>query len=136
MSRTIRALDGEAFKGPDPKPTKRKRKQIRKVHRRVTQDVVNRDRMCLICGKHAESGHHVLGKGSPYFGDDLEENIVALCGDGVRGCHGLIENEDIAARKILGIKLVTERADVIYYVRMKLGEEAGADWLRRRLFII
>lgn len=109
--------------------------QIRKVHPRLTRDVVWRDRICLMCGGHAQSGHHVLRKGSPYHGDDMPENIVPLCGDGTRGCHGLIEANDKTARKLLGIKLVEHRRDVIDYILLKLGEGKGTDWLRRRLFV-
>ncbi len=49
---------------------------------------------CRLCGKRPVTFHHVVPKGAPYFGDDTESNVVGLCGDGVRGCHGAIEARD------------------------------------------
>lgn len=111
------------FKGP-----------ARIVDRTATKRACLRWRSCP-CGEPVGSGHHVLAKGSPYFGDDVLENIVPLCGDGTRGCHGLIENEDRAARRMLGRWLQHHRPDVIRYVLDKLGDDAGRDWMRRRLYL-
>jgi hypothetical protein len=35
----------------------------------------------------------------------------------------------------VGTYLLEERPDAILYVHAKLGEEAGSDWLRRKLLI-
>lgn len=45
---------------------------------------------CASCGLPAESLHHVVPKSQS--GDDVFENLVPLCGDGTRGCHGKLEN--------------------------------------------
>jgi hypothetical protein len=87
----------------------------------------------VICGDHASSTHHVYPKGQG--GDDTPANFVSTCGDGTKGCHGMLTREDRGARWSLGQHLVTSRPDVIAYVKGKLGEEQGAEWLRLRLFI-
>lgn len=126
----------KAFKGPDPKVKERgPKKTARTVDKKATRRAVQRRRACAICGEPASDGHHVLGRGSPNFGDDFPENIVPLCGSGTTGCHGLITANDITARRQLGEHIVLERPGVIAYVLDKLGDERGADWLARRLFI-
>jgi hypothetical protein len=48
------------------------------------------DGVCEICGvARAETMHHRLTR---KYGPWSPSNIVALCGDGVRGCHGLVTN--------------------------------------------
>lgn len=44
---------------------------------------------CRGCGAPGESFHHLVSRS--LRGDDTEANIVPLCGDGVRGCHGALE---------------------------------------------
>lgn len=85
--------------------------------------------ICVLCG-HSGTLHHVYPKGQG--GDDVYENLVGLCGDGTRGCHGLVENGDTGTRVLLGDYLVNERPDTINYVRNKLGWEEGTSWLSRR----
>lgn len=80
--------------------------------------------------------HHVLPKGSPYFGDDVEGNLVMLCGSGTTGHHGLVESGDKVTMLLLGHHLRRRRLDVLAYVREKLkpqGPEAGDEWLRRHV---
>ena len=107
--------------------------------RRVVDPTVTL-RACLTwrecpCGKPAATGHHVLAKSSPHFGDDVLENIVPACGSGTTGCHGRWENEDERALRQLGRHIRRRRPDVIGYVLWKLGETPGRDWLRRRLSV-
>jgi hypothetical protein len=45
---------------------------------------------CVHCGLAAQSLHHIVPKSQG--GDDVPENLAPLCGDGTRGCHGLIES--------------------------------------------
>lgn len=55
-----------------------------------------RDRgRCVVCGRTAESVHHRQGRG----GSDPHRlaNLITVCGDGVRGCHGLIHGHPAAA---------------------------------------
>jgi hypothetical protein len=48
------------------------------------------DGCCEMCGvARAETMHHRLGR---RFGPWSPSNIVHLCGDGVRGCHGQVTN--------------------------------------------
>ena len=44
---------------------------------------------CRRCRQPAESIHHRLPRSRG--GDDSPLNLVALCGSGTTGCHGLIE---------------------------------------------
>jgi hypothetical protein len=48
------------------------------------------DRECRCCGRPASNGHHIVPKGAPWFGDDIEDNIVPVCGTGTTGCHGAL----------------------------------------------
>jgi hypothetical protein len=120
---------------PHPKPEKRKRKQIRHVDSKATTRAVLRWTECATCPEPSATGHHVLARGGPYFGDDLEENIVALCGSGTTGCHGKLENEDATTRVRLGVHLIRERPDVLEYLDRKLGEVPAREWLSRRLYV-
>jgi hypothetical protein len=45
---------------------------------------------CVHCGLAAQSLHHIVPKSQG--GDDVPENLAPVCGDGTRGCHGLIES--------------------------------------------
>jgi hypothetical protein len=51
--------------------------------------------VCPLCerwvGRAGLSRHHVVPKGrGGAGGDDLPENLVWVCGDGTRGCHGVL----------------------------------------------
>lgn len=116
---------------PDWKKPPATRKATRKVDSSVTRRACLEWRECP-CGKPSATGHHVLARGQG--GDDVAANIVPLCGSGTTGCHGLIENEDVKARRMLGRWIKKHRPDTIAYVREKLGKQAGDDWLRRRLY--
>lgn len=100
-------------------------------------------RTCAACGREASNAHHVIPKGSPYFGDDVVENLVMVCGTGTIQCHGALHGSpyvDTAGvrwtekdvRHAVGRTLVRRRPDVIAYILGKLGETAGADYLERR----
>lgn len=112
---------------PDPKPAAR-------VRDPVLLKILHRDwRECVLCGEHRGrlSLHHV----SKHPRDDVRENLVMLCGDGVRGCHGAIEAGGREARELLGKHIVEERPDVIEYLNQKLGEGRAAAWLERMLYV-
>lgn len=54
---------------------------------------------CRVCVRLTATGltvtfHHLVPKGSPYFGSDVEDNWVPLCGSGTSGHHGLVEARD------------------------------------------
>jgi hypothetical protein len=118
---------------PDPKPAKR-------VKATADQWVQLRKQKlgpCRCCGENMlavfpaypwnQSGlesslHHVVPKS--LGGDDLAENLAPLCGDGTRGCHGLVEARDPWACSLLGLRLTGTERD---YVLAK----KGADFLAR-----
>lgn len=86
---------------------------------------------CVICGSINISIHHVLRRGQG--GDDVWENLVALCGDGTSGCHGGVEGSVDAVCHALGRYIVCERHDTVAYLARKLGgREAAAEWLYQR----
>lgn len=110
----------------DPKPEPRVKNPLllRALHQRW--------RECALCGKTRPLSLHHIHK---HPRDDVEGNLVMLCGDGVRGCHGMIEAGNRGARAALGAYLVNERDDVLPYLTIKLGNETSAThWLRRNLF--
>jgi hypothetical protein len=120
---------------PHPKPEKRKRKPIRVIDRKATTRAVLAHPGCSICPAPAATGHHVLARGAPHFGDDLPENIVALCGSGTTGCHGLIESADRDARARLGRFLLDHRQDTLDYLSGQIGAGYAQEWLRRHLHV-
>lgn len=95
---------------------------------------------CRACGHHSFmlSRHHLVPKGQG--GDDLDENIIPLCGNGTQGCHGAMTDHtnsvgwpsklegyewQVVASAIRSSLWSTER---MYIVRTK-----GEDWLNRNL---
>lgn len=127
---------------PDPKNGKRivNPALLRELHERWTS--------CPLCALTVGpcpddhlgrlSLHHVLPKGSPFFGDDVEGNLVMLCGSGTTGHHGRVEGADKVSLLLLGHHLRRRRLDVLRYVREKLapnGPDAGDEWLHRHLGI-
>lgn len=84
-----------------------------------------------LCDRTRYSLHHV----HKHPRDDMESNLVMLCGDGTRGHHGMIEAGNRDARAALGLYILDERRDVIDYLTVKLGgaEQARA-WLQRSLY--
>lgn len=74
---------------------------------------------CRCCGARADSLHHLVSRSRG--GDDVADNLVPLCGDGTRGCHGSIERRTYGALHALALNLT----DGEYaYVVGKLGEGA------------
>lgn len=94
---------------------------------KLLSELHNEWRECAICGATDRlSLHHIL----KHPRDDVRQNLVMLCGDGVRGCHGMIEAHHGSTERKLGGYLLTVRPDVIWYLRETLGLEAAADWIR------
>jgi hypothetical protein len=54
-------------------------------------------------------------------GDDVAANLVALCGSGTTGCHGLVEARDVLALAMLASRL---RDEEYAHVVGQLGESA------------
>lgn len=119
---------------PDPKPPSRYRDQERLDEMRPPYP------RCPLCGSSFDrypgrTRHHVIPKSQG--GDDFRSNIVWICGDGTRGCHGLIEAGDRSTRVRLRLYLERERPDVINYVTRRIAARnrapltAGLEWLDR-----
>ena len=122
-------LDGEKFKGPDPRPSKRVKNP------KAMKDKHKQGGVCALnCGGTPVSLHHVLPRSQG--GDDIEANLVFLCGSGTTGCHGKIEANDTPTLVLLGEHLLFERQDILSYIKGKLGEEAGTAWLARKLLLV
>lgn len=107
---------------PDPKPAKRIKNPL------VFKLLYLRPGTCSVCGEGNATLHHVVPK-KPHGGDDVEENLVWLCGTGTTGCHGKVEHHDGPTRLALGQHIKARRPDVVDYVGRKFPLEA--DWLRR-----
>lgn len=90
-------------------------------------------RECALCGATSPlSIHHLYPRGQG--GDDVRANFVALCGDGVRLCHGDVEHHRNGARRMLGLHVLYERADTLEYLSTKLGSQDRAlAWLEGNL---
>jgi len=116
-------LDGDTFRGPDFRPSKRVKnpKAMKAVHEKGCWCVLN-------CNSKGEA-HHVLFKSQG--GDDDPACLVCLC----QRHHSLVHAEDTPTLVLLGEHLLLERPDTIDYIKAKLGEVEGAAWLARRLFV-
>lgn len=120
---------------PDPKP------DPRIVDTRATSRKTLRDPWCRACGHRAGSGHHLIPKGER--GDDVEANIVPVCGNGASRCHGAIHGApyvDVYGKRwtaevvMSAIGQNLEPVEVAY-VLDKLGDIAGHDYLTRRYYL-
>lgn len=78
------------------------------------------------------SVHHVL-YGADGRHDD-ERNFLALCGDGVSGCHGGAHHADPAVLRGIG-EAIAARPDIIAFLMQRLGADRGVDYLRRRYYL-
>lgn len=73
--------------GPDVKPRPRVKDPRASARKRIA------DPWCRPCRRlgvfvAATNCHHLLGKGQG--GDDVEDNLIPICGSGSTGCHGAI----------------------------------------------
>ena len=84
---------------PKPEPRKRikarRKRQQRKVVADVRAYVFARERGMCRCRHYrpAESMHEIIFRSQG--GKVTPENSIAVCGDGVRGCHGRLHRRDI-----------------------------------------
>lgn len=114
---------------PDPRPPRRVRDPdlLRDLHVRWRGACALMDDTCV---EHRYSLHHV----HKHPRDDVEANLVMLCGDGTTGHHGRIEAHDHAACQALGVHLIEERLDTLEYLGEKLGGLLPvAEWFRTQL---
>jgi hypothetical protein len=110
---------------PDFRPEKRVKDP------KVAKEMHLRGLVCVLCGNPG-TVHHFYPRGQG--GDDVRANCVGLCGSGTTGCHGDIENGDVEKRRALGAYVMFQRPDFVAYMKRKLGETEGVEWLRNRLF--
>lgn len=115
---------------PDPKPTPR----IRDSRAGIAK--LRREGRCRACGQsygfvnpldYPLSRHHLVGR--DLRGDDVDANLIPLCGDGTTGCHGIYENREPGWLEVAGAIRESLRPEELEYVlRVK-----GVDWLARYL---
>jgi hypothetical protein len=74
----------------------RRRAQLVK-ERGIKDQVLERDGWaCRVCGRRAESVHEIKPKGMGGSRTAVSlENSIAVCGDGVRGCHGKLQRYEV-----------------------------------------
>ena len=84
---------------------------------------------CVLCGSAQDLNlHHVVPR-RPHLGDDVEANLVFLCGSGIHGCHGAVEMNNSEALRRLREHLLTERPDTLEYIATKMGSrQLGDGW--------
>lgn len=115
--------------GADPKPPKviKDQELLRQLHLEWQE--------CFICmATRYQFGRLSLHHIHKHPRDDVRGNLVMLCGDGVSGCHGKIEEGDPVTRGLFGLYLVNQRPDTMEYLAGKLGgEEQAKAWMRRYL---
>lgn len=87
-------------------------------------------RECALCGETWPLSLHHINR---HPRDDVEANLVMLCGDGVRGCHGLIEARDTTKQWELAFYIKEDRPDTLDYLERRLRPELPLDWIRRTL---
>src|SRR5574338_1388190 len=121
-ARTRRSVNENAVPVIDPKPPERVRDPdlLRRLHLAWDE--------CMICG--ASMGlmlHHI----SNHPRDDLEANLVMLCGSGTTGCHGLVTGNDAVALRKLATYLWLERSDTLDYLNWRFPIESAEHWLLR-----
>lgn len=87
-------------------------------------------RECAICGNTGVlSLHHISNKPR----DDLEGNLVMLCGSGTTGCHGLVESQLKSKRTWLAHYIRKNRPDTLEYLEWRFPIEGADEWLKRVL---
>lgn len=66
--------------------------------------------------------HHITPRSQG--GGDVQENLAPLCGDGSRGCHGLIESHGNGWRRVAAAirEFVLQNPERAGYMRRTLGD--------------
>jgi hypothetical protein len=106
-----------------------KRKGRRRVDPAAVYAAVVREPWCRVCREPAGSSHHIIPRRHV---DDSEDICVPVCGDGVSGCHGKVENHDEETCRKLGQRL---RREEIKAVIEALGWRTAKAHLERRYFL-
>lgn len=103
-------------------PTVRDGNLLNRLHRRW--------KSCALCGATWPTTlHHISNKPR----DDLEANLVMLCGSGTTGCHGKITANDATKKWELATHIHSKRPDTIAYLNWRFPIEGAAEWTQRVL---
>ena len=124
---------------PKPEPRKKVKARERRSwadHVKAVRDFVfGRERgICRCCRwRDAESMHELVFRSQG--GKVSRKNSIAVCGDGVRGCHGFLQRHEInymagagGAQSTLGFTAMTEAA--ADYMRIKRWETIMSPLMR------
>ena len=85
-------------------------------------------RECALCGRTQQlSLHHISNKPR----DDVEADLVMLCGHGTTGCHGDIEAHNATRRAELASYIRECRLDTCAYLDEKFPHEGADLWITR-----
>jgi len=88
----------KAKKAPAPIRTQAKPKRERDAIAAIRRYVFEREKgICRCCGVQAAETMHEMRPRS-LGGLISRENSIAVCGDGVRGCHGQLQRHEITVR--------------------------------------
>jgi hypothetical protein len=118
---------------PDPKPPRRVRdpELLRTLHLLWRGDCV----LATDDDDECEFLHFSLHHIHKHPRDDVEANLVMLCGSGTTGHHGRVEAHDYEACSRLAVYLIKQRLDTIQYLGEKLGGvNAVREWFRSQLY--
>jgi len=102
---------------------------------------------CVACGRPPSNVHHFVPKAAPWLGDDVDANLVLLCGTGTVGCHGALHGSpytDHAGQRwtmaetaaAVGRHVAAHRPDTVEYTLTHLGWSAGREFLRRHYSLV
>lgn len=123
---------------PHPRPA------ARVVNPDAGVDKIRREGRCRACGLKGTASRDggVLNRGHlvsrSQRGDDVDENIVPLCGSGTTGCHGALTDGNLCSAPSLlaGCKAVTVASMLLLNLtdeeRRYCAEKKDPGWLRRR----
>lgn len=87
---------------------------------------------CALCGSTGRLSLHHINK---HPRDDVQENLVMVCGSGTTGCHGLIESHDEPTLRKLGEYILRSRGDTIMYLYEYLGPVAATEWMHTHFMV-
>lgn len=123
-----------AIPKPEPRKKLKRREQAAELDRihRVRMFITGRDRdWCrCCCFRRMESMHEIKGRGASGLGSKAvnPRNSIAACGDGVRGCHGFMQRNEIKVDvldKRVGangtLMLIPQTAEAAAWMRVTLG---------------
>lgn len=85
-------------------------------------------RECVLCGVTAPLSLHHICK---HPRDDVEANLVMVCGSGTTGCHGALEGPQSVESWQLAIYIREHRRDTMAWLDQQFPHERADYWLKR-----